>query len=139
MAINIKKKKNTTTTEFPMNSESTATPPVTTYYDRIASVPVRPYFWGTCLPLNYKDMNLKESQILLSRLAFTVNELRREIDKLKQEHEECEQQSQIEIYAMQNLIKDLEERHDGPYGGEKCECDAEYYLHKYLVKKKLLR
>ena len=119
-----------------MNSESTATPPATAYYDRIASVPVRPYFWGTCLPLDYKDMNLKDSQVWLSRLAFTVNELRQEIDKL---NEECEQQSQIEIYAMQNMIKDLEERHDGPYGGESCECDAEYYLHKYLVKKKLLR
>ena len=127
-----------TTIVFAMNFNSkTTTTPTSTVECDMVTVPVVQYFGGTCVPMNYMDMNLKDSRFWLSRLVHTVNELRRENAKLRQDFEKSDQQSQMDIYAMKNTIKDLEERHGGHY--HRTTCDVEYYLHKYLLKTKLLR
>ena len=96
--------------------------------------PVRQYFWGSCLPTNAYNMNLKRTRYFFQRTERTIYDLQKEIHKIRKEHELSEQENQIQIYEMGNIIKEYEEYTDGARYASTC--DAEYYLHKYLQKQK---
>jgi hypothetical protein len=91
---------------------------------------------GSCLNNDAYRLNIAASRLLISHLASTVNELELQIRGMRQRHEESEQENQLEIYWLRNKLKDYEERQHHEHQPK---CDARYYLHKYIQKKKLLQ
>ena len=96
------------------------------------------YFMGSCLSHDAYRLNIAASRLLISHLASTVNELELQIRGMRQRHEESEQENQLEIYWLRNKLKDYEEQQHHPLEHQPT-CDARYYLHKYIQKKKLLQ
>ena len=91
------------------------------------------YLGGGCLPHDAYKLSILSTRILVSRLAFTVHDLERQMSEMSIRHKESEQESQMEIYCINNKLKDFQELQTG-----KVKCDSQYYLHKYLQKKKLM-
>ena len=98
--------------------------------------PELPFLNYDCLPVNTYQLNLRETRQLVLRLAATVHVMQRQINEMSILHEEVEQEAQIKMYWYKNSLKDYEEQNSGKF--HEARCDATYYLHKYLQKKKLI-
>ena len=89
-----------------------------------------------CLPANAFQLNLRSTRQLVARLAATVHVMERQISEMSILHEEVEQEAQMKMYWYKNALKDYEEQNSDKF--HEARCDATYYLHKYLQKKKLI-
>lgn len=95
-----------------------------------------PFLTYDCLPFNAYQLDLRSTRQLVARLAATVHVMQRQISEMSILHEEVEQEAQMKMYWYKNALKDYEEQNSGKF--HEARCDATYYLHKYLQKKKLI-
>ena len=89
------------------------------------------------LPANPYGLDLHTTRKLVSDLSSKVNALQNKLQKMQKSHAIFELETQMQVYTMSNIIKDYEEYMDGAIYAAKC--DATYYLHKYMLKKKMLQ
>ena len=89
------------------------------------------------LPANPYGLDLHTTRKLVSDLSSKVNALQNKLQKMQKSHAIFELETQMQVYTMSNIIKDYEEYMDGAIYAAKC--DATYYLHKYMLKKKCFK
>ena len=88
------------------------------------------------LPANPYGLDLHTTRKLVSDLSSKVNALQNKLQKMQKSHVIFELGTQQQN-TMSNIIKDYEEYMDGAIYAAKC--DATYYLHKYMLKKKYFK
>ena len=65
------------------------------------------------LPPNPYGLDLQSTRTLVANLTHKVNALQKQINEMTESHEIAELETQMQIYAMDNIIKDYEEYTDG--------------------------
>lgn len=107
--------------------------------------PIRPIHFRTTtnkrclcerLPKNAYNLDLQATRKLIRDLANEIQVLQTKMMQMIELHKTTELERQMQIYAMGSIIKDYEKYTDATTYASKCY--ATYYLHKYLLKKRIL-